>query len=196
MTRYNGINHLALVTGDMDRTIRFWRDLLEMPLVAGIGQPGYRHYFFAVSEFDLIAFFEWPGIEPLAEKDHGAPVRGRVGFDHVSLGVHSPEDLWQLKDRLEAAGCWTSEVVDHGFIHSLYAFDPNNIPIEFSYSLPHRDVRRSPVLPDRAPTATAREGAAPQPGKWPAVTRPTPPEARRVYPGAGSELFQGLDPQS
>lgn len=193
MSRFNGINHLALVTGDMDRTIHFWRDLLELRMVAGIGQPGYRHYFFEVSANDLIAFFEWPDVEPLAERDHGAPIPGKVGFDHVSLGVDTAEELWRLKDRLDAAGFWTSEVVDHGFIHSLYSFDPNNIPIEFSYSIPGKEIRRTPLLEDRSPTDTALEGAEPRPERWPQVTRPTPPSGRRVYPGFGSELFSDRD---
>ncbi len=34
MATYTGINHLAMATGDMDVTIRFWRDLLGMRLVA------------------------------------------------------------------------------------------------------------------------------------------------------------------
>ena len=55
MIKYNGINHLAFATGDMDKTIRFWRDLLGMRLVAGLGKPGYRHYFFELSEQDMIA---------------------------------------------------------------------------------------------------------------------------------------------
>ncbi len=76
MVKFNGINHLAMATGDMDRTIRFWRDLLGMRLVAGLGHPGYRHYFFEISSTDMIAFFEWNGVEPLPEKDHGAPVSG------------------------------------------------------------------------------------------------------------------------
>ncbi|RPJ10958.1 MAG: VOC family protein, partial [Deltaproteobacteria bacterium] len=37
MIKYNGVNHLAMVTSDMDRTIRFWRDLLGMRLVVGLG---------------------------------------------------------------------------------------------------------------------------------------------------------------
>ena len=45
MIKFNGVNHLAMATGDMDKTILFWRDLLGMRLVAGLGQPGYRHYF-------------------------------------------------------------------------------------------------------------------------------------------------------
>ena len=46
MVKYTGINHLAMVTRDMDTTIRFWRDLLGLRLVAGLGGPKYRHYFF------------------------------------------------------------------------------------------------------------------------------------------------------
>ncbi|HBZ54405.1 MAG TPA: VOC family protein, partial [Syntrophobacteraceae bacterium] len=101
MIKFNGINHLAMVTGDMDKTIRFWRDLLGMRLVAGLGHPGYRHYFFEISSTDLIAFFEWPGVEPIPDKDHGRPVTGPVVFDHVSFGLESEEMLWELKDKLE-----------------------------------------------------------------------------------------------
>ena len=52
-----GINHLAFITGDMVKTIRFYRDLLGMELVAGIGHPGYRHYFFSCGNTQ-VAFFE------------------------------------------------------------------------------------------------------------------------------------------
>lgn len=192
MVKFNGINHLAMATGDMDGTIRYWRDLLGMRLVAGIGRPGYRHYFFEISETDLIAFFEWPGIEPAVEKDHGAPVKGPVVFDHVSFGVETEDDLWELKDKLDAAGFWVSEVVDHGFIHSIYSFDPNNIPVEFSYSVRGEEVRRNPVMGDSSPSAIAREGSEPNFDKWPVVETPTPEKERLVYPGAGSELFHGI----
>jgi catechol 2,3-dioxygenase-like lactoylglutathione lyase family enzyme len=40
MVRFNGVNHLAMATRDMDRTIRFWRDLIGMRLVAGGRSPG------------------------------------------------------------------------------------------------------------------------------------------------------------
>ena len=185
MPDFTGINHLAMVTGDMDATIRFWRDLLGMRLVAGLGSEGYRHYFFEISDRDMIAFFEWPGAEPVAEKDHGVPVRGPVAFDHVSFGVAGEDDLWEIKDRLEAADFWVSEVIDHGFIHSIYAFDPNGIPIEFSASVAGVDLRRHPQMHDRHPTRTALEGPEPLPGRWPQVVRPTPDSQRTVYPGEG-----------
>ena len=191
MANFNGVNHLAMATGDMDKTIRFWRDLLGMRLVAGLGQPGYRHYFFQISDNDLIAFFEWSGVEPVAKKDHGRPVKGPFIFDHVSFGVDIEDDLWELKDRLEAAGFAVSDMIDHGFIHSIYAYDPNGIPIEFSHNKEGIDIRKMPQMKDRAPSKVTLEGAEPQKGVWPKVKRPTPQSERVVYPGAGSELFHG-----
>ena len=191
MVTYNGVNHLALATGDMDGTIRFWRDLLGMRLIAGLGQPGYRQYFFEISSRDMITFFEWPEITPVAEKEHGRPVRGPFIFDHVSIGLENEDDLWQLKDRIDAAGIWVSEVIDHGFIHSIYSYDPNGIPVEFSYHVIGTDVRNEPLMADRQPTPAAQEGPEPQFEKWPCVQNPTPKMERKVYPGAGSELFHG-----
>lgn len=82
-----------MVTNNMDKTIRFWRDLLGMRLVAGLGRPGYRHYFFQLSDKDLVAFFEWSDVEPIPEKNYGKPVKDPFIFDHVSFGVKSEEDL-------------------------------------------------------------------------------------------------------
>jgi catechol 2,3-dioxygenase-like lactoylglutathione lyase family enzyme len=191
MIRYSGVNHLAMATGNMDETIRFWRDLLGMRLVAGLGRPGYRQYFLQVSDHDMVTFFEWPGVVPVEEKEHGRPVSGPFAFDHVAFGVEDEEELWKLKDRLHAAGIWVSEVIDHGFIHSIYAYDPNGIPIEFSYYVPGTDVRTSPLMADRTPTALAQEGPEPRLERWPAVQAPTPKDERKIYPGAGSELFHG-----
>lgn len=188
MPRYTGINHLAMATNDMDTTIRFWRDLLGMRLVAGLGSPGSRHYFFEISEQDMIAFFEWPDVEPVPEKDHGAPVSGPAVFDHVAFGVESDDDLWELKARLEGADVWVSEVVDHGFIHSIYAFDPNNIPIEFSAPVRAVDVRVFPVMTDTEPSANATEGPDPQPKNWPVPAPLTPRSERHVYPGGGRQI--------
>ncbi|MBW2092545.1 MAG: VOC family protein, partial [Deltaproteobacteria bacterium] len=162
MIKYNGINHLAMATNDMDRTIIFWRDLLGMRLVAGLGKPGARHYFFEISKNDLIAFFEWPDVQPAPEKDHGYPVKGPFIFDHVSFGVETEDDLWELKDKLETSDLWVSEVVDHGFIHSIYAFDPNGIPIEFSWNVEEVDIRREPRMVDQAPSEVTLEGPTPR----------------------------------
>jgi len=189
--RFNGINHLAMATGDMDRTIRFWRDLLGMRLVAGLGRQGYRHYFLQISDSDLIAFFEWPDVEPVANKEHGRPVSGPFVFDHISFGVDKESDLWELKDKLEAAGFEVSDVIDHGFIHSIYAHDPNGVPIEFSHSVEGINVRKDPQMRDQSASRVTLEGPEPNVEFWPKVKRATRVSERVVYPGAGSELFHG-----
>ena len=185
--KFNGINHLAMVTGDMDRTIRFWRDLLGMRLVAGLGRMCYRHYFFQISDTDLLAFFEWPNVEPVADKEHGRPVSGPFIFDHVSFGVDSEDDLWELKDRLDAAGFEVSDVIDHGFIHSIYAHDPNGIPIEFSHNVEGINIRKDPQMKDQSPSGVTLEGSEPNAEFWPKLQRSIPVSESVVYPGAGSE---------
>jgi len=71
----------------------------------------------------------------MPEKDNGKPVKGSFIFDHVSFGVETEEKLWALKEKLDAAGFEVSDVIDHGFIHSIYSFDPNGLPIEFSVNV-------------------------------------------------------------
>lgn len=189
MIRYTGINHLALATGDLDSTIRFWRDLLGLRMVLGYGHEGFRQYFFEISETDMIAFFEWKCVEPLPLRDHGSPVKGPLGFDHVSLGVASERDLRELKDRLDAAGIWVSEVVDHGFILSVYAFDPNGIPIEFSSHVKGVDIRKKPVFKDSDPCCAAIQGSEPVGGFWREPDKSIPESEWISYPGEGKALF-------
>lgn len=128
-------------------------------------------------------------MEPLPEKDHGYPTQRPFGFDHLAIGVASEADLWELRDRLEAAGFWVSEPIDHAFIHSIYAFDPNGIPIEFAHLSERLDLHAHPRMVDRQPSTVTSEGAGPQPWHWPAVQEPTPPEQWRTYPGEGLDLL-------
>src|SRR5215213_9363658 len=71
---WRGINHLALVTTDMDATVRFYHGVLGAELVATIGTPSFRHYFFSFGEQCTVAFFEYAdaAIEPFA-KPAGVP---------------------------------------------------------------------------------------------------------------------------
>ncbi len=180
-----GINHLAFITDDMEKTIRFYRDLLGMELVAGVGHDGYRHYFFRAGDTQ-VAFFEYDGASPMKQKFHGSPTSEPLGFDHVSFTVATREDLFQLKDKLEAAGIEVSGAVDHGTMWSIYWFDPNNIPLEASWDT--MEILRPPAMEDDDPMAIVAEGAEPQPGHWPEVTKPTPPEQMMAHAGNGHAM--------
>lgn len=185
-----GLNHLAFITDDLTKTIRFYRDLLGMELHSGIGHNGFRHYFFQMGS-GQVAFFEYEGASPMdGKKFHGEPTSEPVGFDHVSFTVATREDLFHLKDRLEAAGVEVSGAVDHGTIWSIYFFDPNNIPLEASWDC--MEIIEPPAIEDVEPLPIAAEGAGPQPGHWPEVTRPTPPEAMVAHPGNGYRMRQSF----
>ena len=124
-------------------------------------------------------------METIPEKDHGVPVKGPFAFDHVSIAVETDADLWVLRKKFEAARMWISEIIDHGFIHSIYAFDPNNIPIEFSAPVAHVDIRKKPMMLDQRPSKTALEGSEPVPGHWPSTKGRADKVDKRIYPGEG-----------
>jgi catechol 2,3-dioxygenase-like lactoylglutathione lyase family enzyme len=131
---WRGINHLAMVTPDMDRTVRFYHGVLGMPLVATIGVGPMRHYFFRMGEGSTIAFFEWEGadIETFA-KPAGIPPDFPAQFDHISFDVPDEGALFALQERLRSEDVEVTEVVDHDFIQSIYFTDPNGIALEASY---------------------------------------------------------------
>ena len=190
MPRFTGINHVAFATSDMDETIRFWRDLLGLRLVGGIGEEGTRQYFFELSPTCLVSFFEWPQVEPVPDKDPGRPVEGPFVFDHICLEVGTEDDLWEYKGILEVAGVWVTEVLDNGFIHSLFTTDPNNIQIEICCRVEKNDLGTQPRMTDPTPTSLAMEGTEPRPDRWPLPPASTPTPNRRLYPGPLLQMFR------
>ncbi len=132
--RWRGINHLALVTTDMDATVRFYHGVLGARLVATIGTPSFRHYFFELGIENTVAFFEYHHVDlqPFA-KPAGVPDARAVQFDHVSFDLPDEEALLSLRAQLKAAGSEVTDVVDHGFIRSVYFTDPNGIALEASW---------------------------------------------------------------
>ena len=131
---WRGINHLALITTDMDATVRFYHGVLGARLVAHLGTPSFRHYFFEMGPQNTIAFFEYREIEltPFA-KPAGVPDPRAVQFDHVSFNLPDEQALLNLRARLKAAGSEVTDVVDHSFIRSIYFTDPNGIALEASW---------------------------------------------------------------
>jgi catechol 2,3-dioxygenase-like lactoylglutathione lyase family enzyme len=128
------VNHLALVTNDMDATVRFYHGVLGARLVATIGTPAFRHYFFEIGPSNTIAFFEYRDF-PLDTfaKPAGVPDPRAIQFDHLSLDLPDEDALHALRARLEAHGCEITEVVDHHVMHSVYFTDPNGIALEASW---------------------------------------------------------------
>jgi catechol 2,3-dioxygenase-like lactoylglutathione lyase family enzyme len=131
---WRGLNHLALVTTDMDATVRFWHDVLGAPLVATVATDTFRHYFFDVGNGATVAFFEYAGVElDRFAKPAGIPDPRAIQFDHLSLNLEDEAAVMGLRARIEAHGSEVTELVDHGLMRSIYFTDPNGIALEASY---------------------------------------------------------------
>ena len=117
-----GLHHTALISSDVERTIRFYQDVLGFPLTELIENrdyPGSSHFFFDIGNGNLIAFFDFPGLDLVGYRE----VLG--GLHHVAISVE-PERWQHLKDKLAAAGV---EVAEHSGV-SLYFRDPDGARIE------------------------------------------------------------------
>lgn len=134
LVRWRGVNHLALVTADMDATVRFWHGVLGARVVATVGTASFKHYFFEVGAGSTVAFFEYAD-QPLDRyaKPAGIPDRRASQFDHLSLDLTDEDALLRLRDRLKAADCEVTDVVDHGVMRSIYFTDTNGIALEASW---------------------------------------------------------------
>lgn len=117
-----GLHHTALISGDVERTVRFYQDLLEFPLTEVIDNRDYAgstHFFFDIGNGNLLAFFDFPGL------DLGAYAEVLGGLHHVAISVE-PARWQQLRDKLDAAGIDYA----HHSGSSLYFRDPDGARLE------------------------------------------------------------------
>ena len=117
-----GVHHIALISSDVEQTIRFYQELLEFPLTEIFENRDYKgsnHFFFDIGHGNLLAFFDFPGLDvgPYAE------VLG--GLHHIAISV--PPERWaHLKGKLDAAGMAYHEASGS----SIYLADPDGARVE------------------------------------------------------------------
>jgi catechol 2,3-dioxygenase-like lactoylglutathione lyase family enzyme len=117
-----GLHHTALISSDVERTVRFYQDVLGFPLTELIENrdyPGSSHFFFDIGNGNLLAFFDFPGLDV-------GPYREVLGgLHHMAISVE-PERWQRLVEALESAGV---EHVVHSEV-SVYFTDPDGARIE------------------------------------------------------------------
>jgi catechol 2,3-dioxygenase-like lactoylglutathione lyase family enzyme len=95
-----GLHHFALVCSDVEQTVRFYQELLEFPLTEifeNRDYPGSNHFFFDVGNGNLLAFFDFPGL------DVGPYQEVFGGLHHIAISV-TPDRWAHLKAKLDDAG--------------------------------------------------------------------------------------------
>ncbi len=152
--QFNGINHLALVSSDMARTVDFYTNVLGMPLIKTLEIPGgAQHFFFDCGNGDSLAFFWFPdapaaapGIASAGEMPGGGSIVSAHGsMNHVAFDV--PVDQFDAYvQKLKDKGVAVSAVLNHDdsestvsremhdgvFVRSVYFRDPDGVLLEFA----------------------------------------------------------------
>ena len=112
----------ALLSNDVETTIRFYQDLLEFPLTELIENrdyPGSSHFFFDLGNGNLLAFFDFPGL------DVGPYQEVLGGLHHIAISVE--HGRWErLRDKLAAAKV---DFAEHSGT-SIYFRDPDGARVE------------------------------------------------------------------
>ncbi len=150
-----GVNHLALVCKDMAETVRFYRDVLGMPLIKTLDLPGGfgQHFFFDIGNGDSLAFFWFPGAPeaaPGVASPRNLPTQGEMvsahgSMNHLAFNI-APDKFDDYVAKLKAKGVKVSPVLNHDnspmqisktvtpdvFVRSVYFFDPDGVCLEFA----------------------------------------------------------------
>lgn len=140
------IHHNAYATSNMAATIRFWRDLLGFKMVLSYDVDHTSQYFFCINQVVFISFFYWKSVTKIPNKRHGRVVDGAFVFDHTALQVDHLKDLQLMQNKFLENDLPITDIIDHGFIYSVYTFDPNGIPLEFTVVQDQNNLNDQPNL--------------------------------------------------
>lgn len=137
----HGVHHTARPTWKLAETVKFYRDLLGLPLVHAISAKGwgpddhadFLHFFFDSGNGSTIAFFYYIG----TERPDWLQVRSHYQdrATHTAWRVRDEAELLQWRKRVEAVGIPLRYQIRHEVIESIYFNDPNGYPIEITWQM-------------------------------------------------------------
>ena len=125
----SGFNHVATLTADMERTVKFYRDAFDARVVFEMDAKGDHP---RMSILDLggggaLNVFEVAADDIIGERRRQGH---RGAIDHYALAVSSKHELEQVKQRLAAAGAEIGEIQRLGDEWSLFFRDPDGMELE------------------------------------------------------------------
>jgi catechol 2,3-dioxygenase-like lactoylglutathione lyase family enzyme len=125
MATFAGIDHLSLSVTDLDRSQRFYTEVLDFIPVLDFGYA--RSLFHKKTKFFLaLVRHENGSSEPYTELN--------TGVDHVGLIAADLDELRAWEQRFEAHGVVYTPIREMEFGHHLNFRDPDNIPLELTIS--------------------------------------------------------------
>lgn len=126
------LNHAVLYVRDVERSVAFYRDVLDFaPVTAYDGIPGaaFLRAAGSTNDHDLGLF------QIGAAAGDSAAGRTTVGLYHLAWEVDTLADLGRFAERLADAGALVG-ASDHGTTKSLYGHDPDGLEFELAWIIP------------------------------------------------------------
>ncbi len=134
------LGHLVLYVRDLDRSRRFYRDVLGWREVAGETPLHFPAAAFSSgrTHHELLLIEVGESAAPI-------PPGRRVGMYHFGLKVgDSDDELRTVLSRLQEAGVTVLGATDHTVTHSLYVLDPDGNELELYIDVPGVDWKTNP----------------------------------------------------
>jgi len=122
-----GVNHVAVLTTDLDRFVEFYTDVFALEVVFTETTPAFRHAIVRTGPTS------WLHPAELHGNPHGAAsptMFDRGHLDHLALTAASTEAFATIRDRLVARGATDGAVEDLGAFHSVWFDDPDGMRVE------------------------------------------------------------------
>ena len=144
MVKPRRLGHLVLRVRDLDRSERFYTDVLGLNVTTKI--PGMMVFLSASGDSSHELALMSVGADAPGPEEH------RVGLYHFAWEMESLEDLRRMYRELKDKGVDVAGIGDHGISIGVYLFDPDRNEIEVFYELPKEqwpedDIFRSGMFP-------------------------------------------------
>ena len=126
-TLVTGINHVALVTSDLDRLSEFYVAAFDAAVLDVPSPPGTRTVVIQVAASAGLAVMEMPTNPHVAGSSR---MLDRGHLDHLAFDVPDGPALEAVRRRLVALGATDGAVSDYGPMLSVYFTDPDGMGAE------------------------------------------------------------------
>jgi catechol 2,3-dioxygenase-like lactoylglutathione lyase family enzyme len=130
-TPLNGVNHIALLTNDMERFIRFYQEAFGARVVSDNPRhrdtEGERMVVMTLGGPSQFNVFQVAGN---TQAQVQTPMYGRGRIDHVGFNASSREAFEEIRQRLIRLGASDGTITDFGSALSVFFRDPDGLEAE------------------------------------------------------------------